>query len=231
MLSQKVKVLVRSAAIGAAVLISAPATVSADAASPADEYRDTLRDTDSLKLYIEQLKAQLNSQQSDMAIIRKETADVARTNIEIQPMMQDMLSTLDKFVQLDIPFLIDERRERVKHLNDMMPRADVSVAEKFRRIVEAYQIEIDYGRSVDCYTGSLKDKDVNFLRIGRVGLLYQTPDGKETGYWDRDKKDWVEDDSFADGVKEGIKVAKKQTSPNLLVVPIQAAAAASGTGG
>jgi hypothetical protein len=192
--------------------------------SMADDYRNTLRESDSLKLYIEQLKAQLKSQQDEMESIRTEQRNIAQTNIEILPLMQDMLATLGQFVELDVPFLLDERRERIKKLNDMMPRADVTVSEKFRRIVEAYQVEIDYGRTIESYIGNLNGKDVSFLRVGRVSLLYQTPDGKETGYWDRDKKGWVGDDSYADGVREGLKVARKQTSPDLLIVPIQAAA-------
>jgi uncharacterized protein DUF3450 len=195
--------------------------------SMADDYRNTLRETDSLKLYLQQLKAQLGSQQEEMDSIRGEIREIARTNVEILPLMQDMLGTLGQFVELDVPFLLDERRERVQKLKDMMPRADVTVSEKFRRIVEAYQIEIDYGRTIESYTGNLNGKDVSFLRVGRVGLLYQTPDGKDTGYWDRDKKGWIQDSDYADGVREGIKVAKKQTSPDLLIVPIQAAAKAS----
>ncbi len=192
--------------------------------SKADEYRNTLRESDSLKLYIEQLKSQLRSQQDEMESIRGEQRNIAQTNVEILPLMQDMLSTLGQFVDLDMPFLLDERHERIKKLNDMMPRADVTVSEKFRRIVEAYQIEIDYGRTIESYTASLNGKDVAFLRVGRVALLYQTPDGKDTGYWDRGKKDWVADNSYTDGVKEGLKVARKQTAPDLLIVPIQAAA-------
>jgi hypothetical protein len=192
--------------------------------SLADDYRNTLRESDSLKLYIDQLKAQLKSQQDEMDSIRGEQRNIAQTNIEILPLMQDMLATLGQFVDLDMPFLLDERHERIKKLNDMMPRADVTVSEKFRRIVEAYQVEIDYGRTIESYTASLNGKDVAFLRVGRVGLLYQTPDGKETGYWDRTKKDWVADNSYADGVHEGLKVARKQTAPDLLIVPVQAAA-------
>ena len=192
--------------------------------SMADDYRNSLRETDSLKLYLQQLKAQIGSQQDEMDSIRGEIREIARTNVEILPLMQDMLATLGQFVELDVPFLLDERRERVQKLKDMMPRADVTVSEKFRRIVEAYQIEIDYGRTIESYTGNLSGKDVSFLRVGRVALLYQTPDGKDTGYWDRDKKSWIADDSYGDGVKEGIKVARKQTSPDLLIVPILAAA-------
>ncbi|WP_293393574.1 DUF3450 domain-containing protein, partial [Nevskia sp.] len=171
--------------------------------------------------------SQLRSQEAEKDSVRVEIREIARTNIAILPLMQDMLAVFGQFVELDTPFLIDERKERVKALNDMMPRADVTVSEKFRRILEGYQVEIDYGRTIEGYRGNLDGKDVDFLRIGRVGLLYQTPDTKETGYWDRDKKGWVIDNSATEGVKEGLKIARKQSSPDLLMVPLQAAAAAA----
>lgn len=189
-----------------------------------NDYRTTLREAEGLKLYLQQLRAQLKSQEEEMAVIRQESSELERTNIEILPLMQRMLGSLDQFVQLDVPFLKEERVGRIARLNEMMPRADVTVSEKYRRIVEAYQIEMEYGRTIEAYRGKLVDKEVDFLRVGRVGLFYQTPDGQETGYWDRDKKDWTADGGYAEGVAEGLKVAKKQTSPNLLIVPIQAAA-------
>ena len=190
----------------------------------ANDYRTTLRETEGLKLYLQQLRAQLKSQEEEMAVIRQESSELERTNIEILPLMQRMLGSLEQFVQLDVPFLKDERVARVAKLKEMMPRADVTVSEKYRRIVEAYQIEMEYGRTIEAYRGKRGDKEVDFLRVGRVGLFYQTPDGAETGYWDREKKDWTAGSEYSEGVKEGLKVAKKQTSPNLLIVPIQAAA-------
>ncbi|HSW14575.1 MAG TPA: DUF3450 domain-containing protein [Solimonas sp.] len=190
----------------------------------ANDYRTSLREAEGLKLYLQQLRAQLKSQSDEMAVIRQESAELDRTNIEILPLMQRMLGSLEQFVQLDVPFLKEERVGRVAKLNEMMPRADVTVSEKYRRIVEAYQIEMEYGRTIEAYKGKRADKEVDFLRVGRVGLFYQTPDGAETGYWDSDAKDWVEGDDYTEGVKEGLKVAKKQTSPNLLIVPIPAAA-------
>jgi len=189
----------------------------------ADQYRSTLRESEGLKLYLQQLRAQLKSQEEEMGVIRQESAELDRTNIEILPLMQRMLASLEQFVQLDVPFLKEERVARVAKLNEMMPRADVTVSEKYRRIIEAYQIEMEYGRTIEAYRSKLQDKEVDFLRVGRVGLFFQTPDGAETGYWDRDKKDWTADGSYSESVKEGLKVAKKQTSPNLLIVPIQAA--------
>ena len=189
----------------------------------ADRYRTTLRETEGLKLYLQQLRAQLKSQEAEMEAIRGESRELDRTNIEILPLMQNMLASLEQFVSLDVPFLLEDRKARIARLNEMMPRADVTVSEKFRRIVEAYQIEMEYNRTIEAYRADLKGKTVDFLRVGRVGLFYQTPDGKQTGYWDATKKDWIVDDDYDEGVKEGLKVARKQTSPNLLVVPVRTA--------
>ena len=190
----------------------------------ADRYRSTLRDSQSLRLYIQQLKAQIQAQHEEMATIQDETRSLERTGIEILPLMQKMLDTLDQFVALDVPFQLADRKERLQKLKDMMPRADVTVSEKYRKIIEAYQLEVDYGRTIEAYSGPLSGKTVDFLRVGRIALMYQTSDGKETGYWDNSKRQWQVDNDLADGVAEGLKIAKKQTSPDLLIIPVLAAA-------
>ncbi|WP_146166025.1 DUF3450 domain-containing protein, partial [Stenotrophobium rhamnosiphilum] len=193
-----------------------------------DKFRATLRESEGIRLYIQQLNAQIKSQADEMVTVRNETREIERTAIDILPLMQNMLASLEKFVELDMPFLRADRMARVKKLKDMMPRADVTVSEKYRRIVEAYQIEMEYGRTIEAYTAEVQGKTVDVLRVGRVALLYQTPDGKETAYWDAQKNAWALDDDYADGVKEGLKVARKQTSPDLLVVPVLSASKKGG---
>jgi len=140
--------------------------------------------------------------------------------------MQKMLDTLAQFVALDVPFLVEERSRRVTGLQQMMTRADVTISEKYRRILEAYQVEMDYGRTIEAYEAKLGDgegaRTVQFLRVGRVSLLYQTLDGKETGYWDARKKAWTIDDDYQHSFKQGVAVAKKLSAPEMLIVPVPA---------
>jgi hypothetical protein len=63
---------------------------------------------------------------------------------------------------------------------------------------------------------------VQFVRVGRIVLAYQTLDGNETGYWDQDQKKWVQDDNYRSAIKAALAVAKKEGAPDLLTVPVQA---------
>ncbi|HEX4896250.1 MAG TPA: DUF3450 domain-containing protein [Solimonas sp.] len=186
------------------------------------EYRSVISETESLKRYNEQLALTVKSQLDEMELMQKQLGEVETTAREIVPLLAKMLETLDQFVKLDTPFLPEERANRVNGLKDVMTRADVTIAEKYRRILEAYQVEMEYGRTIETYQGKVGEKTVDFLRVGRVALLYQTLDGGETGYWDAEKKAWQEDGSYKASVQHGLKIAKKQVAPDLLVVPVAA---------
>jgi len=139
--------------------------------------------------------------------------------------MLRMIDSLAKFVELDVPFLPEERAERVASLRDLMDRADVDVSEKFRRVMEAFQIEADYGRNIEAYNGEMtvdgQSQDVEFLRMGRTVLLYKTRDGLTMGVWNHQQREWQPlDSSYASNVQEAIRVARKQLAPDLLMLPV-----------
>lgn len=186
------------------------------------EYRQASAEITGLKAYNDQLATQVKSQQDEIATMTRQLGEIETTSREALPMMQKMVATLGQFVKLDLPFLQEERANRIAQLEDMMTRADVSVSEKYRRIVEAYQIEIEYGRTLEAYQGKVGDKTVDFLRAGRVALLYQTLDGSETGYWNADAKQWQQDNDYDDAITAGLKVAKKQAAPDFIRLPVHA---------
>lgn len=190
------------------------------------DYRATIRETDSLRRYNEQLERQIRSQIEEIESIQTELTQIEETNREVLPMMLRMVDTLDKFVELDMPFLQDERRDRVTNLKDIMDRADVTTSEKYRRILDAYKVELDYGRNIETYEASVDtangSKTVDFLRVGRVALLYQTKDGLETAVYNRDAGRWDVVNDYADAVQKGLRIAGKQAAPDLMIMPIDA---------
>ena len=138
------------------------------------------------------------------------------------------IDAIDAFVRLDTPFLIEERRERIAGLHEMMSRADVSNAEKFRQIMEAYQVENEYGRTIEAYRGTLErgDKEitVDFLRFGRIALVYQTLDESEAGVWNQETRAWeLLDSGYRSAIRQGLRIARKQAAPDLIRLPLPAA--------
>jgi hypothetical protein len=192
----------------------------------AGRYAQAMADADSLDRFNAQLQEQVEAQETEIASIERQLLDIETTNREVQPLMQQMVDTLARFVDLDIPFLLQERTARVQNLKDIMDRADITVSEKYRSILEAYQIELEYGRTVDAYEGRLGTgpdaRTVEFAQIGRVSLMYRTLDGEEAGYWDANQKAWVVDNSYREAVEEAIRVARRDGAPDLLTVPVPA---------
>lgn len=190
------------------------------------EYRRAVSDTESHKAYAAQLARQVESQQGELAEIQRQLDEVENTSRAIVPLEQKMLGTLKEFVRLDIPFLLEERTARVATLEQMMDRADVSISEKYRRILEAYQVEMDYGRTIEAYEGHLAGdaagRTARFLRVGRVALLYQTLDGEETGFWDSKNRKWQVDNHYAHSFTLGVAVARKLSAPEMLDIPVPA---------
>ncbi|MAZ49826.1 MAG: hypothetical protein CME65_14790 [Halobacteriovoraceae bacterium] len=191
-----------------------------------DEYKRTLQKIENTQIYNAQLEKLIQNQVDEQESLKNQIASIKETNEGVVPFMLEMLATLDKMVENDTPFLPIERKKRVADLKEMMNRADVSTSEKFRRILEAYQVENEYGRTLEAYRGKLttgkKDITVDFLRVGRLALAYQTLDQKKQGVWDKTAKKWVElDDDYRRSITTGLKVARKQTAPELLTLPLK----------
>ncbi len=193
-----------------------------EASKAVASYRQMITEAQSLKEYNAQISEQVKSQEAQIAEMTQQISEIETTSREVLPLMNRMLETLENFIALDTPFLTEERTGRVSQLKAMMARADVSTSEKYRRLVEAYQIEVEYGRTLEVYQGKVGDKTVEFLRTGRVSLMYRTLDGKETGYWDTTQKDWVVDNSYREPLNKALKVAKKQAAPDFIEVALPA---------
>ena len=191
------------------------------------EYRTTLDQIESLRVYNAQLERLIEAQKREMASLETQIGNVTVVGRQVTPLMINMVDALDQFVRLDVPFLPNERKQRLENLREMMERADVSNAEKYRRIMEAYQIENDYGRTLGTYKGDLDfggtTRKVDFLRLGRVSLVYQTPDGAEMGAWDQANGQWVSlPAEYRSAIQKGIRIARKQAAPDLLRLPVPA---------
>jgi hypothetical protein len=192
-----------------------------------EQYRQITREIEGLEVYNTLLDRQLQRQERQKGEIVNSIEQATVIQRQIVPLMDRMISGLEQFVALDVPFLATERANRVSTLQTILERTDVTVAEKFRRVMEAYQIENEYGRTIEHYRGSLEvdglEREVEFLRIGRVTLVYQTADGQSQGVWDQRAGQWVSLGSdYRNRIRQGLRVARRQIAPELIMLPIPA---------
>ena len=196
-----------------------------EANAAAKSYAAALQRAESLTIYNGQLRRLIESQQKEIRSIKRQTEEIESIETGALPLMLEMTETLNQLIEGDIPFLTQERRDRVENLKRLIDRADVTAGEKYRRIMEAYLIEADYGRTIESYRGELDmggtPRTVDFLRVGRIGLYYQTLDSEETGNWDKADRQWeVLEDEYRRSVRDGLRIARKQSPPTLLRLPV-----------
>lgn len=196
-----------------------------------DQYRAINKEIDGLRVYNRLMTAQTEGQQAALDDISLSMDQVDVINRQIFPLMERMIDALEQSIAVDVPFLLEERNNRVATLKDTMQRSDVSVAEKFRKVMEAYQIENDYGSSSETYSQSLdvegSPRNYNMLRIGRIGLYFQSEDARVTGYWDAANKEFtLLGNEYRNEIRKGIRMAKDLIAPELLLLPVPASTAA-----
>lgn len=195
----------------------------ATAEDGADAYARLMAQADSLERYNAGREDLLESQLAEIASLQVQIDGLAATAVAVPPLLQRMFDTLSEFVDGDLPFLPAERRDRIDRLGEIMA-SETPVAEKYRRLLEAYRIELEYGRVMSAYRGELEDgREAQFVHLGRITLLYRTLDGAESGYWDDAAGKWVADSSYARAISDAFSMASEEITPDLLAVPVPAA--------
>ena len=187
------------------------------------EYRQVVRETESLKIYNDNLERVVMDQREEVVSINQQLSGLEATNRGIVPLMLEMIDTLDKIVENDMPFRLEERRARVVRLRDMMDQADVTASEKYRRVMEAYQGEMEFGRTTEAYAEALPTtgQTVDFLRVGRTLLVYQSSDQVTTGWFNPKTREYEDlPKRYRLEVKEGLAIAKNEKAPNLVMLPV-----------
>lgn len=192
-------------------------------------YRAALWQSQQLDAYAGQLDQLLNTQSEELASLRAQLDELQVTEREILPLMLRMLDGLERFVDADLPFLQDERKERVANLRRSFADPATSTAEKFSRLIDAYRIEYQYGRGLGAERAALGEDGavVDILRVGRVGLFYRQLDGAEVGVWDARQQAWhALPERFEPDIRQGLRIARETAAASMLVLPLAAPGAA-----
>ncbi len=191
-----------------------------------EEYRQLTQTLGTLKTYNNLLNKQVDDQESRLAKLLVSLENTAQMQRDILPLVEEMVNSLSQFVELDLPFLQQERGHRIAQLHRLINQSNTDISEKFRQVTEAYQIEMEYGRTIESYRDTLAidntERELTLLRVGRIALLYRSDDGQFLGAWNKASKQWqaLDPSQYDRAVKNGISMALKQKSPSLIRTPI-----------
>ena len=180
---------------------------------------------DLTNIYNRQLQELIDSQEEEIISINEQMAELDKTNRGILPKLEEMVNTLSSIVENDTPFLLTERMLRIEELKDILVQSNVSTSEKFRRVFEAYQIENEYGRTIESYRDEItfdsETYNVEVFRLGRVGLYARTSDGRNTAMYSKKEGKWIRKKGIDSELIVALKIAKKELPPSLLKLPVE----------
>lgn len=193
------------------------------------EFKSLNEELDQLKINQAHLDETHHQQIFSMQSLQQQLNTVANTEKAIIPHLLSMIDWLDNFITQDIPFHLEERQQRITYLKTSIVDPSISLPERYRRVLEAYQIESEYGYTIEAYPQTIKPNastlHVQLLRVGRIGLYYQSEDEQHNGYWNDDEKIWQTASSdtaieISDEIKNGLLIAQKQRPHSLLSLPV-----------
>jgi hypothetical protein len=172
----------------------------------------------------------VDDQNASIRSLENQIASIDKTKQGVVPLMYKMIDTLEKFVDLDVPMKIDSRKERIAGLRDVMGDSNVSVSEQFRLVLEAYEIEANYGTVFSVYQGELdlgsQKLTADFVFMGRIALVAQSLDMKNSWVWNNESRSWdALGDEYLNPVTDAIRMARNQIPKDLTKLPIFAAGA------
>lgn len=193
-----------------------------------NKFQQVNKTIEGLRIYNAQLEQQLDSQRDIIQKLEDSISQITVIQRQIPPLITEMLDAMERFVELDAPFRKEQRLARIEDLREKMTDADITIAEKFRQILEIYSIESEYARKIDTYEDTLQingeERKVNILSIGRVALMYQTMDGSMTGVWNRESNQWEDLDpgKYKVAINNAIRIAQKKAQNDIMRLPIAA---------
>jgi hypothetical protein len=191
------------------------------------EYRALLQQIESQRLFVEQQRVFLRSQENELTSLEAQILRVENIERDLAPMMREMVQNLEQFVNLDLPFQLEGaagRLTRIEGLYELIDDPNISPAERYRVILNAYEIEAAYGRSLRSYDESIVEDgvpiNVTVLQIGRVAVIRRYPEGRLT-MRHINSNGWVDlASSYESNVARAIRIAQAVTTPSVFLTPL-----------
>jgi hypothetical protein len=188
------------------------------------EYRALLQQIESQRLYVAQQEVFIQSQENEIDSLQLQIDSVGNIQRDLIPMLREMVDNLRQFVELDLPFQQEDRMAQIENLYDLIDDPEVSAAEKYRVILNRYEIEASYGRGMRVFSEETVENEepvtYNFLQIGRVALIRENPGGGYSLLY-RDADDWADlPGGYTSEIQRAFRIAREVTTPEVFTVPL-----------
>lgn len=183
-----------------------------------DQNAQLQKEHDALKQAIGEEQKRLNEKKDQLA-------DIEEISSHIQPFLNELLQKIDIQASQGLPFLLQERQDRLQELKEINADPEVSNSEKYRKIMEALLIEAEYGFTTEVYQKDISVQGeevlVDVFRLGRLNLFYLSLDRESCGSYNIAEKSWEPLSSvYLRDVRAAVEIATKRRTAELLTLPL-----------
>ena len=189
------------------------------------EFRTLLQRKTAAELYARQQEAAVESQQREIASLTDQLSRVDEITSQTVPMLEALIDDLDAFIDADLPFRLEARKERIQRLRDYLSDPAVSVTERYRQIMDAYTAEMEVGGKTDTWKETItvdgdREVTVDMVLFGRVALVYMDPTGRYAKRYDRETSSWVDLESkYKAEIEKAIRIIQGKRTQDVMYVP------------
>ncbi len=173
---------------------------------------------------IKGLKEEVELHKESIRKIESDISKIDKIKEQIYPFLKKTYERLEMFIKEDLPFLTKERYRRIRNLHKVLSSTDISIGEKYRKLMEALFIEAEYGNTIEVYQDRIKVENeiiyANIFRLGRVCLFFQSLDKSTTGYFDPSSGWRKLPKRYNKSISLAIEIAKKRRPVELIELPI-----------
>lgn len=190
--------------------------------SQLDELLARNKELNDRKLEIEHV---VETSRARIADKKKQLADIAALTGEISPIIDELYDRLIEIVEADLPFLPEERKQRVDALGPVLEDPSVDLSEKYRKVMEALLVEAEYGFTNDVYQQTINIETtpilVDIFRFGRLGLFYLSLDKKQCGFYNVAVNTWQPlAVKYLPEIRKAVAIGLRQQPAELLDLPV-----------
>lgn len=144
---------------------------------------------------------------------------------EMLPFLKEVHTSLEEMLANDPPFLQEERKNRLQKLASIMDDVEISIAEKYRKVMEALFVEAEYGNTIEVTQDkiSLSGSEVlaDVFRLGRISLFALTLDHQSAGVFNVAENRWSPlAKEHLQSVVAAVEMGKKRRTVEVMSLPI-----------